>query len=451
MRNLIYYLTVAFISMSCYKEWLDVKPNKKMVVASNLEDVRALLDNTQIMNMYMPDIGEVGCDDYFVKDENWASAGSLIQYKNAYLWSSEIFEGETSASWNNIYQQIFYANLAIESLSKLPEQELKSPLGNNIHGSALFHRAWAYFQLAQIFCLPYDQSNADVQLGLPLRTQSDINLRLERSSLSETYNMILSDLNMAELLLPEKQEKNTRPSKASVFALKANYYLQLQDFVNALLYASKALEIYNSLIDYNEINPNQTFPFPQLNKEVIFHSAMIQANVFLPTTLHIDTLLYRTYETNDLRRELFFWSFANNLTFRGSYNANASFFNGFSVDEMLLIKAECNARLGNSAIALSDFNHLQSFRYKSKLYTPITDISGKELIDLILLERRKQLLFRGRRWWDIRRLNKETDYQKVLVRNAEGKVYKLDPSSNQYSLPIPDDVIKLSGIKQNPR
>jgi len=70
----------------------------------------------------------------------------------------------------------------------------------------------------------------------------------------------------------------------------------------------------------------------------------------------------------------------------------------------------------------------------------------------ILAERRKELVMRGTRWSDLRRLNKEARFQKTIQRtSADGQVYVLQPNSNLYTWQIPQRDIILSSIEQNPR
>ena len=69
---------------------------------------------------------------------------------------------------------------------------------------------------------------------------------------------------------------------------------------------------------------------------------------------------------------------------------------------------------------------------------------------LILLERRKELLMRGLRWMDLKRLNME-GAAITLTRTVNGQVYTLPPNDLRYALPIPEDVIAISGMQQNPR
>jgi hypothetical protein len=70
---------------------------------------------------------------------------------------------------------------------------------------------------------------------------------------------------------------------------------------------------------------------------------------------------------------------------------------------------------------------------------------------LILEERRRELIGRGLRWTDLRRINQETDYAVTLEKSLNGESYILEPNSVRYTYPIPDDEIILSGIRQNER
>lgn len=116
---------------------------------------------------------------------------------------------------------------------------------------------------------------------------------------------------------------------------------------------------------------------------------------------------------------------------------------------MYLIKSECEARTGNTGYALEDLNALLGKRYSNATpYIPFTTTDAAILLQKILEERRKELLMRGLRWMDIKRLNKE-NANITLVRKAGGQTYTLPPNANYYALPIPTDIIQNSGIKQN--
>ena len=135
---------------------------------------------------------------------------------------------------------------------------------------------------------------------------------------------------------------------------------------------------------------------------------------------------------------------------KGSYAGNFFPFGGLATDELYLIRAECAARAGDSNSAMADINTLLSARWRRGAFPGYTVGSAQEALDTVLLERRKELAFRGLRWTDLRRMNAE-GANITLTRNLNGTLYTLAPNSPLYVLPIPPDVISLSAIAQNVR
>ncbi|HSU50550.1 MAG TPA: RagB/SusD family nutrient uptake outer membrane protein, partial [Segetibacter sp.] len=123
---------------------------------------------------------------------------------------------------------------------------------------------------------------------------------------------------------------------------------------------------------------------------------------------------------------------------------------GIATDEVYLTRAECNARAGNITAAMSDLNSLMSKRWKAGAFVPFAATNTSDALTLILQERRKETLFRGLRWLDLRRLNSE-GANITLTRNLNGQLYTLAPNDPKYVLPIPPDVVSLSGMAQNER
>ncbi len=176
------------------------------------------------------------------------------------------------------------------------------------------------------------------------------------------------------------------------------------------------------------------------------------------TAIAVDPVLIGLYETNDLRLSIFFGKNAlNNLNVkRGYIGAGIYTFTGLATDEVMLIKAECLARKGNFNSAMDVLNQLLVKRYKidpitkKSTYVDQTAVSIDDALNKVLIERRKELVWRGLRWHDLKRLNKE-GANITLKRNVGGTEYLLPPNSPLYIFPIPDDEIALSGIKQNIR
>jgi hypothetical protein len=91
-----------------------------------------------------------------------------------------------------------------------------------------------------------------------------------------------------------------------------------------------------------------------------------------------------------------------------------------------------------------------SKRWKNGFFQAVTASSAADALTKILTERRKELVFRGLRWADIKRLNLE-GANISLTRKLNGQTYTLSPNHPRFALPIPDDVIQISGMPQNPR
>jgi tetratricopeptide (TPR) repeat protein len=444
-------LPVLMLSAACTKEFLDKKPDQSLVVPQTLQDFQALLDNAQVNNLNMPALQEVASDDNTVSDAGWASV-TVPMYKNSYTWAQDIYAGSPDVfDWNDRYQQIFYANVVLEGLDKLGAADKASPQFGVEKGSALFYRAFALWQVAQLFCKPYVAATAAQDIGVPVRTSSDINQVSKRASVAETYGQVISDLREAVPLLPQAVSIKTRPSQAAGLGLLARVYLSMGDYASAGDFAGRALSQYDTLLDYSQLNAAAGFPFARYNGEVIFHSMEYGTSFSNQSRLLVDSVLYVSYLPGDLRQQLYFKSVMAGHTYKGSYSGSSTFFDGIATDELYLIKAECEARLGDSSAALSDLNVMLATRWVPGSFVPLTAATADGALTLILQERRKELLFRGLRWTDLRRLNLDPSRTVTLTRTVDGVSYTLAPNSPRYVFPIPDLVIRLSHIAQNPR
>lgn len=457
-------LKVIFLSLmiciGCQEEFLDKKPDKALLVPQNLKDFRALLDNTFIMNS-SPGIHIIGDGDFVISDEALKSLPSPY-IRNGYVWKEDLYEGEAHITdWSIPYQQIFYSNVVLEGLNKYERSSSNAVEYDNVKGSALFYRALGHFLIAQVFAPSYDEDTATEDLGIPIRLTSDISQTSSRGTLFSTYEQIIKDLVEAERLLSIKSKVKSQPSKHATYALMSRLYLNMRNYEMAEFYADRCLEIDNRLIDFNSLDPSANIPFPDLfltgNAEVVYYFA-IRSNRFLSSSLtSVAPELYRSYKEGDLRKNIFFRNRNNGVfTFKGSYNGlstiNGVFFGGIANDELYLVKAECAARRGEVEKALTYVNNLLKMRWSSSHDFPefLTN-SLDEALAFILDERRKELVGRGIRWHDLKRLNKEEKWKTTLKRDFEGVQYLLEPNSLRYVLPIPPEEISGSGIEQNNR
>ncbi|MFI5160446.1 MAG: RagB/SusD family nutrient uptake outer membrane protein [Sphingobacteriales bacterium] len=446
---------ILLLSTVCYscKKYLDAKPDRSLEEPSTLQDYQAMLDFKTISANF-PFAGDIGSDDYYLTYTSWNALLSVI-YRDTYVWAPNAVNDQ---DWQYMYGVILDANIVIDGTGKLPGKGNNAAALDEVKGSAYFVRGYCYYQLANVFTLPYSNTNSTVkQLGLPLHLEASITTPTVRATLAQTYGQIISDLKTAAALLPVQPLVKTRPCKPAAFGALSRAYLAMGNYVQAGLYADSCLQLQNKLIDYNTLNPLASLPFPLFNTEVIFHNTTSgRGAVVSPSRAIVDSNLYRSYADNDLRKVLFFKMNAAHLpVFKGDYGGSgtALLFGGIATDEMYLVRAECHARNNEVASAISDLNMLLVNRYATGTYTayPIT-LAPDSALSLILSERRKELAFRSEiRWGDLRRLNQDERFALTLTRNLNGTLYTLPPNDKRYAYLIPVSVIQLTGIPQNER
>lgn len=448
--TLIFIALISSFLMTSCKKFLDAKTDKKIVIPSTIQDAQAVMDNYSILNSIYSPVAAQSDDDYYILDTYYNSTDE--NSRNYYVWYKDAIVDQ---QWTNMYRIITFANVALETLSKIQPTSNTISDWNRACGAAYFFRAYSYYQVAQYYSEPFDKITAAQKMGIPLRFTSNINEEIKRSSMEETWSQIITDFKKAAEILPVVTSPVSRPSKPAAFAALARTYLAMEDYTSAALYADSCLQLYNVLLDYNTLNPSASAPFSRFNAEVIFNSATQGIGALFVNNGKIDSMLYQSYAANDLRRTLFFQSNGTGTYgFKGSYDgnvSNANLFNGLAVDEVYLIRAECNARNGNTTAAISDLNLLLQKRWKTGTFIPYTAANADEALNKILMERRKELLFRALRWFDLRRLNKDIRFAKTLSRKVLGQLYELPPNDNRYTFFIPQAVISFTGIQQNTR
>lgn len=447
-------LMIALISACDKSDFLNTKPSNSQIVPQTLSDLKQLLNNDNILNGgstgAVPGLTIMASDEYYLESFFFPrlTPSRIAQY----IWADDVFLDGTSPAWNTAYGIVYYSNVILDGIAKISVNSENAQQINAVKGGALFHRAFMYYSLAQIFVPYYSVSSIDSDLGLPLKLRADINEPIRRSTVQQTYDRILSDLLEAGDLLPNITPFKTQPSKAAAYGLLARVYQTLQDYDNALLYANLALEINNQLMDFNTLplNTAGTFMIKRFNEEVIFHTRM---GIDAPYTwASPDSILRDSYLPNDLRSTVFFWkNTLNTYYFIGSYNGDYGPFGGIATDELYLIKAECLARKGDFPAAMTSLNALLEKRFKAGTFVSLSPSSVTEALAIIFQERRRELVYRGTRWTDLRRLNAE-GANIMLTRNFQGQIYTLSPNSSKWTYPIPPDVISFNPeMQQNPR
>ncbi len=315
MKNV--FLGVGFFVFglsSCQKasDWLNEPRSKKDVTFEKLKDYQELLNNTSVFNLAMPGVSIIGTDNIYIRDE--AIQSLAVVERNAYLWNKDIFEGRSSIDYTGAYQAINYSNVILAGIEEVVRNDNNKALYNEIKGQALFFRALMYSELANLFCKPFDQLTANVDKGICIRLNPDINSVVPRSSVLETYAQILGDIKTSIDLLQRENKIKTRPTKVSAYLLLARVNLLMSNYIDAKRYADSVLAISDLLIDFNSApNINLPYRFPDFNSsnsEIVFYAQGFPYSVILPgnniNLALVDTFLYRSYNENDLRKMYFY-------------------------------------------------------------------------------------------------------------------------------------------------
>jgi len=441
---LIFIFVLSLIGIGC-KKYLETKPDSRLAVPTTKEDLQAMLDTYYKMSEQESALGENCSDNYFLSSDLWAGLPTEDE-RNLYIWDKNVLFNNPANDWYNLYEKINYCNAVIEAYDKMSQDEkIKS---SDVLGQALFFRATSFLSALTIWAKTYHPETSKDDLGIPLRLNTNFNEKTTRASVKDGYEQVISDLTKSAGLLTKTPIHVIRPSKQAAYGYLSRTYLMMGEFQSSFNYADSCLKIKNDLLDYNNIDLEASLPFPRFNKEVIFELASgSTSSIFFG---NIDTLLYKDYELHDLRKRGYFSDSGDGTyKYKGSYEShNSMLFWGLASDEMYLNRAECNARLQNLETALLDLNYLRINRIDKEHYAPFFSSNQQDILDKILSERRKELLFRGLRWSDIKRLNRIKPAIN-LIRKLGAKTYTLPPNDPKFALPIPESVINLSGIQQN--
>jgi hypothetical protein len=459
MRKILHLFTAVFLFTGCsdYVEIDQVGTN----VFKYTQDYRNVMNNNEELE-YTYSFPLLSGDDTEITDA--ARQTSILEnWGYAYIWKDKYFsDTQSDGDWDKMYRTIFVCNQVLDGV--LASENGTEAEKQKIYGEALVHRSYAYFFLVNMYGKQYDASTADSDLGVPLLLTTSLYSSLKRATVASVYDQITEDLKASIEKLPDLPDFKVRPSKAAAYALLARIYLNKRDFQTAASYADNVLNLQNGLVDLKNYTSSTTsYPGRLNDPEVIFSKLVnstisVNSNYYFFEPLPVSSKVLTLLGTNDLRYSLFTKpasSFSLAFDGRAYYKqkiVNQGIYTGPTVPEMMLIKAECAARLDNASLAIETLNNLRIKRFETVNYIPYTASSPADALSKVLDERQRELFGRGFRWFDQKRLSKDVDIISTVTRNFKGITYTLEPNSNLYVYPIADKYILLNPeLEQNPR
>lgn len=430
---------------SCSGDYLDTVPSNKVSEGS----INASLENLYIaLNGIHKEMvsqetgyqclgGEPGfmfCRDMEADDITWITN---TWCKAAYLgWSCNMNEssGYNIKYWTIYYQWILNANKIIAGVEEAPMTD--AALYNQVKGEALCIRAWAHFNLVQLYAKRYVAGGNNTQDGIPYRLTA-VTEEQARNSVEEVYQLINADLDEACKLLVGINPGYHHYSEMVAWGLKARVAMAKQDYTNAATYAAKAIQLAEAnggalmqgdqlMCGFSDICSDTKEAMYAArtpdDKTVYFYSfyAYMSWN-FNATAIRqgvkcINADTYDTMSETDLRRAWFDPTGEMDVpakTYVKQPYQNRKFTARSSADavgdvafmrlaEMYLTEAEALARAGQTAQAQEVFTKFQVTRdpsYVSK------GNAGDALAEEIMNSRRVELWGEGFRFYDLKRLN----------------------------------------------
>lgn len=435
LRNIILSLLTAVALVSC-DDFLDITPTGK-VIAKTGEEYRALLTYEY---KYFPKDRHMTTvrTDEILMDKSKTSSTDLDAYLDLWRWKDDNPSPTTSYfNWRNYYHTTYIANYLIEhqdEISNASHDEVEQ-----LVGEAYMLRAYAHFLLVNLYAEPYTHCNPATTRGVPIMLEADVNAIPGSSSVETVYQQVLADLTEAEKHLtvatwPEGE--NYRFNQVSVQAFLARTYLYIGRWNDALNAAKAVITVHGDLED---MNSSSTLPNSYKSVESIVALEKFSSNLF--TVIDLPNPDFITlYRSGDQRRSKFFKRVTSS-TYNLQKGGDDAFSCSFRSAEAYLTAAECAARLGNTADAISYLKPLLEKRLNADaLQTEldlITPMSADELLQEILDERAREFAFEGHRWYDLRRTTRP-----ALTHIYDGVTYTLTPEN--YTMRFPTEAVEAN-------
>lgn len=409
--------------------------------------------------------------------------------------------GMIDGYWLRVYQMIAAANQAITGAESVDaSDEIKNP----IVAQAYFARAFAYFHLVRQFGdIPYISETV---------TDLDAASSISRTATAEVYANIISDLEFAKMWLPNTQVSRSIPAKSAAHSYLSLVYLTLGDFQNAYNEAKGVIDSegdyelglepdFQDLFDSSKIDgslePIFALDFIGLSNGDDgrdYQAALTglrddeQHGLGGGWSVAVPSLeVYNTWDGRDYRKAVSldtigtfdgvvqpFTVFKESGAGRGvnrphiakytrsigetaTGNGRGSNANYMMIRyaEVLLIAAEAlNEVSPGSAEAMGYVNRVRERARNSDGVTSglfpedIVGLSQDDLRTIIMEERKWELAFEFKRWYDIARTKTGTEV--FGVTGLEGLKENFDPNQD-YLFPLPaDELARNSNLTQNP-
>ena len=248
MRKNAYILLAALGLASC--NYLEIEPVGK-VIPHKTSEYRALLTEGYSRFPYTSSKAYTGLlsDEVGMFHEgNFFDSSDAIALSYNYTWQYETQMWEYPYQY--YYRAAFQANAVIDGVADADDDSSEDK--RQILGEAYAMRAYAHFDLVNLYGKPYDPQTASTDRGVPLSTYIDIEQKYRPTNVAAVYQQIVEDIEAAERTMTlEKQESptlNYRFSLDALAAFKARVMLYMRNWQAAYDAATGLLPKYELVI-----------------------------------------------------------------------------------------------------------------------------------------------------------------------------------------------------------
>lgn len=440
-KNIFYIGLLTLFMVSCGDSFLNHNPKEDVDAELAIVDVNTMeyalygvydrLQNADYYNrtvVLIPDL---------ISDNVYLSSRTRVWYKDLENFSANSFDNIAEDTWVRIYQTVVNSGLIIKEGNQLEVAASNQGKLNSMLGEAYALRALANFDLTRLYAQPYNFTTNASHYGIPLINNPSVNINEvsypDRSSVKEVYDAIIDDLENAVGLLSTEAPGESSSYKGRITlnaakALLSRVYLYQGDWERSEALATEVIDSNQySLLDRNDLVNNFG---NEHNAESIFEIVNTNTNNSSSNSVgyyyhqlgYGDALpsqeLYDAYSAQDVRRD---FMYIGNRSQSGDVNVpivddskygrkQGNFEQNISVirlAEVYLNRAEARAKQATPTKEAEAIDDLKIVAERAELSVVIDPtLSGQNLIDRILDERRKELAFEGHRLFDLNRNKK---------------------------------------------
>lgn len=447
-------LILSLLSIGACTEWLDLRPESEIVLedywqteaqASSVLSAgyRALTLPASVERMFV--WGELRSDNVV--------NGDIILLDLLRIMTVNITPTNPFANWGVFYEIINYCNtflyFAPDVVNK--DQNFTESKLHQMEAEALAIRAFAYFYLVRAF--------REVPLVLEPSINDLQNYDQAKATEREILDQILKDLLQSKQMVRADYGKGAynkgRFTRNAVNALLADVYLWDQQYANCVevtneILADKSLQLVDGEKVINEVfylgNSRESIFELQFDKDIQYNSTVdmlfgyagvpngqLSYPVYLTSDGNFSPFNYAASaikeSTEDIREDHFYGKSVNGTgysiykyaliqitenadgTFTPRYRTSATTTNWvvYRLSDIMLMKAEALVQLNRNeqdlrnALQLVNTTYLRSNETADSLNF-IAYANQGDMEKLVLRERQRELMFEGKRWFDLMRV-----------------------------------------------